>query len=185
MFFTFVPKQRELITCNFHQTKLDIFYFISKKTTTFIKPSINSANMKVLILCTGNSCWNQMAHGYLQSFDERISVFSGGTEPAGHINSIAVKVMSEIGIDISKNTPNNVSKFIDQEWDYVITVCGGANELCPTFNGTVKNRLHIGFEDPSHATGSDEFIMSEYYRVRNEIKKQFHKLFIEDIKHRL
>src|SRR4030066_2594465 len=126
--------------------------------------------MKILILCTGNSCRSQMAHGFLQSFDRNIEVHSAGTEPAKQINQKAVKVMQEIGIDISHHTPKMVDQYLNDEWDYVITVCDSDNETCPAFFGKVKNRLHIGFEDPSHATGSDEFIYSEFHRVRNEIK---------------
>lgn len=141
--------------------------------------------MKVLILCTGNSCRSQMAHGFLQSFDERISVFSAGTEASGKLNRGAVKAMSEIGIDISKHTSDSVEKYLGEEWDYVITVCGGANEKCPAFVGKVKTRLHIGFDDPSHAVGTEEFIKSEYIRVRDEIKEGFGNLYTEQIKPQL
>lgn len=138
--------------------------------------------MKVLILCTGNSCRSQMAHGFLQSFDADINVQSGGTEASGKLNQKAVKAMGEIGIDISNHTSDSVETFRNEEWDYVITVCGGANENCPAFFGKVKNRLHIGFDDPSHAVGTDEFIWSEFLRVRDEIKARFYKFYEEDIK---
>lgn len=138
--------------------------------------------MKVLILCTGNSCRSQMAHGFLQSFDKKLKVYSGGTQASGKLNQKAVEVMKEIGIDISHHTSDSVDKYRDEEWDYVITVCGGANENCPAFFGKVKNRLHIGFDDPSHATGTEEFIQSEYYRVRGEIKEAFRKFYDENIK---
>lgn len=116
--------------------------------------------MKVLILCTGNSCRSQMAHGFLQSFDSSISVYSAGTEASGKLNQKAVEAMTAIGIDISHHTSDPVDKYLDDEWDYVITVCGGANENCPTFIGKVKHRLHIGFDDPSHEVGTEEFIWS-------------------------
>lgn len=138
--------------------------------------------MKILILCTGNSCRSQMAHGFLQSFNEKITVRSAGTEAAGQLNSGAVKAMAEIGIDISQHTSDSVEKYLSDEWDYVITVCGGANEACPTFSGKVKHRLHIGFDDPSHAVGTDEFIWSEYIRVRDEIKEAFYKLYVYEVK---
>ncbi|HLW08672.1 MAG TPA: arsenate reductase ArsC [Marinilabiliaceae bacterium] len=141
--------------------------------------------MKVLILCTGNSCRSQMAHGFLQSFDNRIEVASAGTEASGKLNQKAVEVMNEIGIDISHHSSNSIDLYINDTWDYVITVCGGANENCPTFAGKVKNRLHIGFDDPSHAVGSPEFIQSEFYRVRDEIKEAFYKLYIDEIKPKL
>ena len=115
--------------------------------------------MRILILCTGNSCRSQMAHGLLESFDKNgtIEVYSAGTRPAQQVNPLAVEAMQEIGIDISAHTPHNVNEYLHQEWDYVITVCGGANESCPTFTGKVKQRLHMGFEDPSEATGTQEF----------------------------
>lgn len=137
--------------------------------------------MKILILCTGNSCRSQMAHGFLQSFSKDITVRSAGTEASGRLNPGAVKAMAEIGIDISGHTSDWVDKYLNDEWDYVITVCGGANEACPTFIGKVKQRLHIGFDDPSDAVGTDEFIWSEYIRVRDEIKEAFHKLFVSKI----
>ncbi len=141
--------------------------------------------MKILILCTGNSCRSQMAHGFLQSFDTRLQVFSAGTEASGKLNEKAVEVMHDVGIDISRHTSDPVEKYLDDNWDYVITVCGGANEKCPAFLGKVKTRLHIGFEDPSHAVGTEEFVQSEFIRIRDEIKNDFHRLYIESIKPKL
>ena len=85
-------------------------------------------------------------------------------------------------IDISKNIPTLVDEYINQEWDYVITVCDDANETCPVFIGKVKNRLHMGFEDPSHKTGSEEFVMSEFYRIRNLIKERLFAFYNSQIK---
>jgi arsenate reductase (thioredoxin) len=127
--------------------------------------------MKILILCTGNSCRSQMAHGFMQSFDARLDVHSAGTEPGSSVNHRAVKVMNEVGIDIGSHYPKSVDRYTGIEWDYVITVCESANALCPVFSGRVKHRLHIGFEDPSHALGTEEFVMSEFRRVRDLIKK--------------
>ena len=141
--------------------------------------------MKILILCTGNSCRSQMAHGFMKSFNNKLVVESAGTEASGKLNPKAVQAMTEIGIDISSHTSDSVEKFLNDEWDYVITVCGGANEVCPAFIGKVKNRLHIGFDDPSFATGTDAFIWSEYIRVREEIKEAFYKLYTEQIKPQL
>lgn len=141
--------------------------------------------MKVLILCTGNSCRSQMAHGFLQSFDTRLEVFSAGTEASGKLNPKAVEVMKEIGIDISHHTSDQVDMYLAEEWDYVITVCGGADENCPVFMGKVKHRMHMGYDDPSHATGSAEFIQSEYYRVRDEIRDGFRDLYQERLKKEL
>ncbi len=138
--------------------------------------------MKILILCTGNSCRSQMAHGFLQSFDEKLTVCSAGTDPAKQVNQKAVQVMKEAAIDISHHTPKLVDQYLEDEWDYVITVCDHANETCPLFSGKVKTRLHIGFEDPSHATGTEEFIMSEFRRVRDLIRDEFRKFYEENLK---
>ncbi len=138
--------------------------------------------MEILILCTGNSCRSQIAEGFLKSFDKTLDVFSAGTFPAGKISSKAAQVMNEIGIDISGNFPKNVNEFINEEWDYVITVCNDANETCPVFTGKVKHRLHIGFEDPSKANGSEKFILSEFRRIRDEIKERFFKFYKDDLK---
>ena len=135
--------------------------------------------MKILILCTGNSCRSQMAHGFLQSFDNNITVCSAGTQPASKVNETAVKVMNEVGIDISAHYPKMVDEYLKDEWDYVITVCDDANETCPAFFGKVKNRLHLGFEDPSHKEGTPEFIMSEFHRIRDEIKEKFYSFYNE------
>ncbi len=137
--------------------------------------------MKVLLLCTGNSCRSQMAHGFLQSFDKNLFVCSAGTEASGKLNEKAVQVMKEAGIDISHHTSDPIDNYLNDEWDFVITVCGGANEACPAFIGKVKHRLHIGFDDPSHADGTPEFIMSEFYRVRDEINNGFRKFYDEQI----
>jgi arsenate reductase len=138
--------------------------------------------IKILILCTGNSCRSQMAHGFLQSFDKSLYVASAGTNASGKLNSKAVEVMMEAGVDISHHTSDSVEKYLGEEWDYVITVCGGANESCPAFMGKVKHRLHIGFDDPSDAQGTPEFIRSEYLRVRDEIKIAFLNLYNSMIK---
>lgn len=138
--------------------------------------------MKVLILCTGNSCRSQMAQGFLQSFDKNIEVHSAGTEPAKQVNQTAVKVMHEAGVDISNHKPKIVDKYINDEWDYVITVCDNAKETCPVFIGKVKHRLHMGFEDPSHTKGTNEYILSEFRRVRDEIKMSFYTLYTKQIK---
>ena len=134
--------------------------------------------MRVLILCTGNSCRSQMAHGFIQSFNCNIDVHSAGTKPAEKVNSKAIEVMKEVGIDITSHTPKSVEIYLNDEWDYVITVCGGANESCPRFTGKVLKRLHIGFDDPSDAIGTDEYVMNEFRRVRDEIKEKFKEIFL-------
>lgn len=138
--------------------------------------------MKILILCTGNSCRSQIAQGFLQSFDSYLTVCSAGTEPSEKVNGKAVAVMNEVGIDISSAYPKSVNQYLDEEWDYVITVCGGANENCPMFTGHVKHRLHIGFDDPAAITGDEEFVMNEFRRIRNEIKNGFYAFYITEIK---
>lgn len=123
-----------------------------------------------------------MAHGFLQSFDPKLEVFSAGTKPAEKVNPHAVKVMRGKGIDISGHTPHDVKEYLNEPWDYVITVCGGANESCPAFVGKVKHRIHIGFDDPSNAIGSKEFVMAEFRRVRDEIKTRFEQLYNDNLK---
>jgi arsenate reductase len=123
-----------------------------------------------------------MAEGFLKFYDPRLDVFSAGTNPAPHTNSNAVAVMMEEGIDISQNKPKNVDIFVADSFDYVITVCGSAKELCPYFTGNVKNRLHIGFDDPAEAKGTLEDILFVYRRVRDEIKEAFRSLYDHKIK---
>jgi arsenate reductase len=137
--------------------------------------------MKILILCTGNSCRSQMAHGFLQSFDQKLDVHSAGTEPAKHVNHTAVKVMKEEGIDITGHKPRSVDVYLDTEWDYVITVCDHANETCPLFSGKVIHRLHIGFEDPSEFKGTEEQILNEFRIIRDKIKIRFKKFYDENL----
>ena len=126
-----------------------------------------------------------MAHGFLQSFDQNIEVFSAGIHPAEKVHPTAIRVMAEVGIDISHHTPKSVDHYLNESWDYVITVCGGANESCPMFTGEVRNRLHIGFDDPSEATGTPEFINSEFHRVRDEIKARFYDFYLKELKPQL
>ncbi len=133
--------------------------------------------MKILILCTGNSCRSQMAEGFLISFDKNLKVFSAGTEPANEVNPNAIRVMNEIGIDLSINYPKSVDNFLKDKWDFVITVCGGANESCPAFLGKVKNRIHIGFEDPADAKGTPEEILTAFRNVRDKIKQDFYDFY--------
>ena len=133
----------------------------------------------ILILCTGNSCRSQMAEGYLKYFDPELTVYSAGTFPSTAVNPNAIQVMNEIGIDISSGKPENVNQYLEHSFDYVITVCGDAKETCPVFIGEVKEQLHIGFEDPADATGTDEEILSEFRRIRDEIKVDFLEWYIQ------
>jgi len=128
--------------------------------------------MKVLILCTANSCRSQMAHGFLQALDNRLVVCSAGKQASGLLNEKAVTVMAEAGVPIGHHTSDQVDKYLSEDWDFVITVCGGANETCPAFHGTVNTRLHFGFDDPSHIVGSEDFVMMNFRMVRDEIQKK-------------
>ncbi len=135
----------------------------------------------ILILCTGNSCRSQMAEGFLKSFDSELEVFSAGTIPAEKVNPNSVIVMDEVGIDISSQFPQNVDEFVDQSFDYVITVCDNAKEVCPVFTGHVKHQLHIPFDDPADATGTEQEVLAVYRRVRDEIKEKFTQFYNEII----
>jgi len=137
---------------------------------------------KVLILCTGNSCRSQMADGFLKSFDSNLEIYSAGTKPAERVHPKAVEVMQEVGIDLSGHRPKTVDQFLNQSFDYVITVCDHAKETCPLFTGKVKHRLHIGFDDPAEATGSEDEIYAVFRRVRDEIREQFKKFYEEKIR---
>ncbi|MEO8512413.1 MAG: arsenate reductase ArsC [Ignavibacteria bacterium] len=132
---------------------------------------------KILVLCTGNSCRSQMAEGIIRSLSSDFEVFSAGTRPEKQVNPFAVEVMKEIGLDISRHYPKNVDDFTGIDFDYVITVCDNAKEICPVFTGKVKNRLHVGFEDPADATGSHEEILNVYRKTRDEIDDAFSKVF--------
>jgi len=133
--------------------------------------------IKILVLCTGNSCRSQMAEGFLKSLNNDFLVFSAGTHPEKEVNPYAVAVMMEKGIDISSNFPKNVNEFVNEPFDYIITVCDNAREICPVFTGYVKYRLHIGFEDPAMAKGTDEEKLEVYRKVRDRIENEFRKLF--------
>ncbi len=136
--------------------------------------------MKILIICTGNSCRSQMAQGFLQSFDKNLEVHSAGTRPEKQVNPYAVKVMAELGIDISHHVPKNADIYTGKSWDYVITVCDHAKESCPVFLGNVKHRIHMGFEDPATAKGNPEYVLNVYRRIRDEISIAFLK-FVKKI----
>jgi len=139
---------------------------------------------RILILCTGNSCRSQMAEGFLKSFDSTLEVYSAGTSPAGQVHPKAIQVMKEVGIDISRHSPRLVDDFINMDFDYVITVCDHARETCPVFLGNVKHQLHVGFEDPAAATGTEEEILTVFRKVRDEIKNKFYEFYRHRLKTR-
>ena len=138
--------------------------------------------LRILILCTGNSCRSQMAEGFLRSFDPGIEVHSAGTQPATRVHPKAIAVMKEAGIDLSHAKPKSVDQFIGEPFDFVITVCDHAKETCPVFTGRVKQQLHIGFDDPAGATGTDDQVVAVFRRVRDEIRKQFWDFYSGSIK---
>ena len=123
-----------------------------------------------------------MAEGFLKSFDNELEVYSAGVKPEERVNPNAVKVMREVGIDISAGYPKNVDRFLNNSFDYVITVCDNARETCPVFIGNVKERLHIGFEDPADARGSEQEVLAVFRKVRGEIREEFIQFFNEKIK---
>lgn len=135
--------------------------------------------MKILVLCTGNTCRSQMAEGILRKLHPEAEVFSAGTKPEKEVNPYAVQVMLEMGIDISNQYPKSVNQFIKKSFDYVITVCDNARQICPVFTGKVRNRLHIGFEDPADATGSDEEKLIVYRKIRDQIFNRFGNIEFE------
>lgn len=132
----------------------------------------------ILILCTGNSCRSQIAHGFMQHYaGDRATVYSAGVETHG-VNPRAVAVMKEAGIDISHHTSNHVDEYADVPFDYVITVCDHAKERCPVFPSRAK-QFHHNFKDPAKATGTEEEIMNEFRRVRDEIDA-YCKAFVQE-----
>jgi arsenate reductase len=127
----------------------------------------------ILILCTGNSCRSHLAEGILQrALGDGHTVQSAGSKPAGYVHPMAVEVMREIGIDISGHRSKHLEEFLDRQVETVITVCGRADQVCPVFPGQM-NRHHWGFDDPAHATGTDEEKLAVFRRVRDEIRKVF------------
>ena len=137
---------------------------------------------RILIICTGNSCRSQMAEGFLKSFDPDLEVLSAGTYPASQVHKRAIAVMNEIGIDITRHYSKSVDQFLNEEFDFVITVCDSARESCPLFIGKVRNRLHIGFDDPSSVLGTEEQIMAEFRRVRDEIGKGLRAFYEKELR---
>lgn len=139
--------------------------------------------IRILILCTGNSCRSQMAEGYLKSFDKELEVYSAGTKPADKVNPFAVKAMTEVGIDISNGIAEDVDNYVNQSFDYVITVCDNAKEVCPVFNGEVKQQLHMPFDDPADATGTEEEALAVYRKVRDKIFERLNQFYKKEIAH--
>lgn len=132
--------------------------------------------MKILILCTGNSCRSQMAQAALRYYAPGHEICSAGTQPVATVHPLAIDVMAEVGLDLSSGyDPKHVDCYLGQTWDWVITVCDGARETCPVFLGQVKNRIHIGFEDPALFNGTSTEVRAEFVRVRDEILKSMQR----------
>ena len=127
----------------------------------------------ILILCTGNSCRSHLAEGLLRTaLNERFTVASAGSNPSGYVHPLAIRAMEEIGLDISDHQSKHLDEFLEEEVETVITVCGNADQVCPLFPGQI-NSHHWGFDDPAHATGTEEEQMAVFRRVRDEIKRVF------------
>ncbi len=127
----------------------------------------------ILILCTGNSCRSHLAEGLLRAVaGDLFEVHSAGSKPAGYVHPLAIRVMQEIGIDISSHRSKSMNEFLTTPVETVITVCGNADQACPVFPGQV-NRHHWPFDDPAHATGTEEEKLAVFRRVRNEIRRTF------------
>lgn len=132
-----------------------------------------SAKPAILILCTGNSCRSHLAEGILRAAaGDVLDVFSAGSKPAGYVHPKAIAVMQEIGIDLAGHSSKHMNEFLDRPIHTVITVCGNADQVCPVYPGQVQ-RHHWGFDDPAHATGSEEEVLAVFRRVRDEIRRVF------------
>ncbi len=138
---------------------------------------------RVLILCTGNSCRSQMAEGILQAIDPELEVFSAGVNPASRVSSKAIAVMKEIGISLEGAYPKHVDQFLNDSFDYVVTVCDHAKETCPVFYGKVKHRVHMGFEDPGDVSGTKEEVIEANRRVRDEMREKLTEFYHSRIAH--
>lgn len=127
----------------------------------------------VLVLCTGNSCRSHLAEAILRAAaGDLLEVASAGSKPAGYVHPLAIRALSEIGIDASAHRSKHLSEFLDRNVETVITVCGNADQVCPMFPGQM-NRYHWGFDDPAHATGTEDEQFAVFQRVRDEIRRVF------------
>lgn len=133
--------------------------------------------LRVLVLCTGNSCRSQMAEGWLNEiYGDRVEAYSAGSQPSGYVHPNAVAVMGEVGIDISGGRSKSLQEFVDQPFDAVLTVCDSAAEACPVFPGPAA-RVHRDFYDPARAEGTDDEVLGVFRRVRDEIRRWLDELF--------
>ena len=145
----------------------------------------DAGTLKILVLCTGNSCRSQMTEGFLKSFDARLEVHSAGTDPSARVNPYAIRVMKEIGIDISGGHPKKVDRFLDEPFDYLITVCSEADKNCPYFRARVGKRMHTGFPDPAKATGTEQEVLGVFRKTRDDIRAKFRELYEKELRQKL
>lgn len=136
---------------------------------------------KILILCTGNSCRSKMAQACLQHLDAGLCVKSAGTRPAHNTHPLAIEVMEEAGMPIADLPPHDVKDFINEAWDYVITVCDHARETCPVFGGMVKHKFHLAFPDPARAKGTKEEQLAVFRETRDRIVLSFTEFYHKHI----
>jgi arsenate reductase len=140
----------------------------------------DNKKIKVLFLCTANAARSQMAAGVVkQDFGGMIETYSAGTNPRG-VSRLAIMVLDEIGIDISKETSDHLEKYRDMRFDYVITLCDDANENCPVFFGGVKRR-HMGFPDPPHTNDPTPENLQKFREVRDQIRSEMKSFFTEEL----
>ena len=134
---------------------------------------------QVLFLCTGNSCRSQMAEGLVNHYlGDEWKAYSAGTDPAGYVHPLAVQVMSELGIDVSRQRSKSADEFRENEFNTVVTVCDDAAKNCPLWLDNSR-KIHIGFEDPALATGNDEERLAVFRRVRDEIRREIFSLLVK------
>jgi len=135
----------------------------------------------VLVLCTGNSCRSQMAHGYLNYFQDKLAnIYSAGIETHG-LNPGAVAIMKEDKVDISNHTSNHVDEYSGIDWDYIITVCDHAKENCPFIPAQNARRIHQNFSDPSKVKGNEKEVHDAFLKTREEIKEFCHDFVKEEL----
>jgi arsenate reductase len=136
----------------------------------FVQTNMFAAVRRVLFLCSGNSCRSHMAEGWLRHLaGDRFEALSAGAQPTGHVHPLAIKVMAEVGIDISRHRSKSLAEFAGQPLDLLVTVCDHGRESCPASVGA-KRQLHWGIEDPAGATGTDADKLAVFRQVRDEIK---------------
>ncbi|MGI6478602.1 MAG: arsenate reductase ArsC [Salinivirgaceae bacterium] len=128
---------------------------------------------RILLICDTNDCLSQIAEAYLKSFDSRLEVFSAGIKPSKEVNTLAIQVMNEVGIDISNNTAKSVNQFVTEQFDYVITLSDGANKNCPQFENGVKNRWHLAYEDPTKTDDDKENLLMLFRQTRDDLHTGF------------